>query len=230
MTPGPSACSGRPEPVEGRALAAPAGFWIRAGAASVDAASSVGATLVLASTVGFFFARRAVVTFRIGEPDTFWKGPLPLMLGVIGEVVYLLPLMFYLVWLIEPLTGATLGKRLVGLRIGRVDGLPAQPRSLWLRHALQTASFWGWTLALLAGRWEIGALASVAGVAVFAGMCLAIGPAKAALHDRISETRVWRHDTRGWLHRHVTATGEHGERRPRTPHRNGAAGIAPQAG
>jgi uncharacterized RDD family membrane protein YckC len=172
--------------------APPAGFWIRAAAGGVDLAAGLAASLALAPSVGIFFARRAVVTLRIGDPDTLWQGPLPLLLGLFGEVVYLLPFTLLLAWLLDPLTGATAGKRLFGLRVRAHDGRPATRPTLWRRSAVQTVGLWGWTLALLTGRWEIAALASLAGGVVVAGSLAALGPASLALHDRLSRTSVRR--------------------------------------
>jgi uncharacterized RDD family membrane protein YckC len=150
------------------------------------------AALLLSSSLGLFFARRAVVTLRIGEPDTLWRGPIPLLLGVVGEVVYLLPFALLLAWILDPLTGATIGKRLAGLRVRGMDGAPASGRARWGRSAIQTAGLWGLTLALVAGRWEIVVLATLAGGVVLAGSLLAVGPASLTLHDRVSGTSVWR--------------------------------------
>jgi hypothetical protein len=162
--------------------ARPAGLLIRALAACLDAAAGVGLAVLGASTLGMFFAHRAVATLHIGEPGTWWKGPIPLMLGVFGEVVYLLPFTFLLVWLSEPLSGATIGKRLLGLRVRCTGGPAASPSALWQRFAIQTVGFWGLTVSLLAGRWEIAAVALVCGAAVMV----------AGLHSRLSATRVWR--------------------------------------
>jgi len=147
---------------------------------------------VLAWSVGVFFARRAVVTLRIGEPNTLWKGPLPLMLGVVGEVVYLLPFTLLLVWILDPLTGATPGKRLLRLRVRDAEGQPISLQRRWYRTAVQTFGLWGLTLALLADRWEIAALAALGGGAVLAGSLVAMGPKSLALHDRLSRTSAWR--------------------------------------
>lgn len=167
-------------------------FWIRAAAAGADLTVGLAAAFILRSGIGIFFARRAVVALRIGAPDSLWKGPLPLMIGTFGEVVYLLPLVLFLVWILDPLTGATIGKRLFGLRVRDADGQPASWQRRWVRSALQTAGLWGWTLALLAGRWEIALLASVAGGIVLLGSLAALGPASLALHDRLSRTSVRR--------------------------------------
>jgi len=169
-----------------------AGFWLRAAAASVDLTIGFAAAIILRSGIGMFFARRAVVTLRIGRPDTLWRGPLPLMIGTLGEVFYLLPFALLLVWILDPLTGATLGKRLLGLRVRDANGQRASRRQLWYRSAIQTAGLWGWTLALLAGRWEIAVSASLAGAIVLLGSLVALGPASLALHDRLSRTSVCR--------------------------------------
>ena len=169
-----------------------AGFWIRAAAAAIDAGVGLVASLVLASSLGTFFAQRAVVTLRIGDPGTLWKGPLPMIFGAVGEVVYLLPFALLVVWILDPVTGATVGKRLLGLRVRDADGQPASRRRRWWRSALQSAGLWGWTVALVTGRWEIAALASLAGSVVLLGSLAALGPASLALHDRLSGTSVCR--------------------------------------
>lgn len=169
-----------------------AGFWSRAAAAGIDAGIGFAASLVLASSVGTFFARRAVVTLRIGDPNTLWKGALPFMLGAVGEVVYVLPFALFLAWVLDPLTGATVGKRLLGLRVRNADCQPAPRRRRWCRSALQTVGLWGWTLALLTGRWEIAVLASLAGGVVLVGSLGALGPTSLTLHDRLSRTSVCR--------------------------------------
>jgi uncharacterized RDD family membrane protein YckC len=148
--------------------------------------------LALSSTVGMWFAERAVVTLRIGEPGTLWRGPIPFVLGAVGEVVYGLPFAALLVGGLDPLTGRTPGKRLVGLRVRRADGAPAELPRRASRWAIQAVGFWGWTLALIAGRWEIAALATAAVAIVIAGMLAALGPHSRALHDRASGTVVVR--------------------------------------
>jgi len=169
-----------------------AGFWIRAAAAGLDAATGIALSLLLASSVGIFFARRAVVTLQIDNPDSLWKGPLPLMIGVFGEVFYLLPFTLLLVWILGPLTGATMGKRLLGLRVRDFEGRPISRQRHGYRTALLTVGLWGWTLALLAGRWELAALASLGGAVVLAGSLVALGPESLTLHDRLSRTSVLR--------------------------------------
>lgn len=169
-----------------------AGFAVRAAAAAVDSIVAIALTFLLSSSAGMFFARRAVVTLRIGEPGTFWKGPLPFILGIVGEFVYLIPFAMLLVWVLDPLTSATIGKRLLRLRVRSIDGAAVSIGRRWARTAILSAGFWGWTLALLAGRWEIAAVATAAGAIVVVGTLAAIGPSSLALHDRLCGTSVLR--------------------------------------
>lgn len=169
-----------------------AGFWIRAVAASVDAAVAFVGTLLLASSLGFFFAERAVVTLRIGQPGTWWKGPVPMMLGVVSTVSYLLPFVAAVVWSLDVWGGATLGKRLFGLRVRSADGRPMDVSRRLRRYAARTVFAWGWTLALLAGAWTLAVVATAGGVVAMAGCLMALGPESRALHDRVASTIVVR--------------------------------------
>jgi len=88
-----------------------------------------------------YFARRAVVTLQIGEPGTFWQGPIPLMLGVVGEVNYLLPFTLFLACMPDAVFSATAGKRLLVLAIVHVTGAPPSASARTLRTLLQTVGF-----------------------------------------------------------------------------------------
>lgn len=162
----------------------------RIAAAVIDAAVGVALTVALAPTLGLFFARRAVVTLRIGEPGTYWQGPVPMVLGAFGEIVYLLPFTLFVARLVEPLTGASLGQRALGLRTRADNGGAATRGGLMRRAVIQTVGLWGCTLALVAGRWEIAVLAVSCGAIVLLGCLGALGPGGLTLHDRLSRTRV----------------------------------------
>jgi hypothetical protein len=170
----------------------PAGFLLRAAAATIDAALGFGLALALSSSLGAYFARRAVVALRIGEPGTWWHGPIPMALGIFGEVVYLLPLTLLVVLAVEPFLGTTVGKAILGLEVGGEVDEPVPRARLWVRWATKGAGFWGWTVALLSGSWQVAALATGAAAAVAVGTLPALGPGRAALHDRITGTSVLR--------------------------------------
>ncbi len=183
-------------PIASGRLVGRGGCWRRAAGAAADLSVGVVTTLLLRSSLGLFFARRAVVTLRMDAPDSWWKGPVPLILGAFGEFVYLLPFTLFLVWSLDPLTGATVGKRVLGLRVCDEDGQAASRQRLWRRSAVQTVGLWGWVLALLTGRWEIALMASLAGGLVLGGSLLMLGPTSRALHDRLSRTSVRRRRSR----------------------------------
>jgi hypothetical protein len=111
--------------------------------------------------VGVFFARRAVVMLRIGEPGTLWKGPIPMMMGIAGTFVYALPLAFLLVALVEPITGASPGKMMFRVRPSSGESA-ASSRERW-RHAIIAATpWWGLTAALLFGSWQLAVIVVIA--------------------------------------------------------------------
>lgn len=161
-------------------------------AAAIDIALALGLAVLLAPTMGRFFAARAVVTLRIGDPSSLWSGPLPLILGTFGEIVYALPFTLLLAWLVGPITGATSGERITRLRICDTSGRPASRTAHWLRCAIETSGMSGWTLALLTGLWPIAVAASIAWAAIVAGTFATLAPRGRALHDRLSGTMVCR--------------------------------------
>jgi uncharacterized RDD family membrane protein YckC len=158
----------------------------------VDVAAGVGAALALSSTVGMYYARRAVVTLRIGEPDTFWQGPIPLMLGVVGEVTFLLPFTLFLAFGLDLLPGGSLGKRVFGLRIVGAAGSAATRGRRIARTFVKSIACWGVALSLVLGLWHLGAVTLGLGLVVAVGSLAALGPAGRTLHDRLSGTQVVR--------------------------------------
>lgn len=135
------------------------------------------------------------MTLRIGDPNTVWKGAIPFVLGVVGEITYLLPFTLLLVLMLDPLMGATVGKRVFGLRVRTADCRPGTRAQHWLRTAAKTVGLSGWTLALLIGRWELAVLATLAGGVALFGSLAALGRTSRALHDRLSGTTVCRSAT-----------------------------------
>ncbi len=109
-----------------------------------------------------------------------------------GEVTYLLPFTLLVFWILDPVAGATPGKWLFRLRVRAAGGSSASPGRLWLRGAIRTVGLWGWTLALLAGRWELAVLATAAEALVLAGFFSVLGPRRLAFHDRVCGTIVVR--------------------------------------
>ena len=128
---------------------------------------------------------------RIDEPGTLWQGPVPMVLGILGPLVYLLPAVFLLVLLPEAFYGASPGKFALGMRVRGEEGEPAPAGRRWLRWGIKTACFWGMTLALITGKWEPAAASIIAGALVLAGFFSTLGPSRQALHDHLSGTAVY---------------------------------------
>jgi hypothetical protein len=166
------------------------GFWLRLFTGSVDGVIGLVVALLLSNSTGVFFAHRAVVMLEIGSPNTLWQGPIPMVLGIMGTLVYGLPFAMLLVFLPEALSGATPGKCLLRIRVKGREDSPATKWRLWLRYLLKTCGLWGMTLALLAGSWELAIIAAVAQIVVLLGFLLCFGTNSLALHDRISGTVV----------------------------------------
>ncbi len=69
--------------------------------------------LLLASTVGRWWAGLAADILRIGEPGSVWQGGWAMTLGAAGNVVFGFPFAVLLVQLSRPIAGATPGRALV---------------------------------------------------------------------------------------------------------------------
>jgi hypothetical protein len=149
--------------------------------------------LALSNTiVGFFFASRAVVMLRIGAADTIWKGPIPMILGMLGPFVYGLPFAILLVLLAEPLTGTSPGKALLGLTIvPSGDGIPSR-RQRWRRAIVKATPCWGLTAALLTGSWVLALIVSIATVALLANVVVSCFTAIRPVHEAWSATWLTR--------------------------------------
>jgi hypothetical protein len=136
-----------------------------AGAINLLAALLLG--IVLSNTpAGDFFARRAVVMLRIGAPDTLWRGPIPMLMGIAGRFVYVLPVALLAVALCEPAFGNSPGKAMLGLA-NDAEGDRADSRARrWIRTIVRAAPWWGLTVALLTGSWVLALLSALVSLAL----------------------------------------------------------------
>jgi uncharacterized RDD family membrane protein YckC len=98
----------------------------------------------------------------------------------------------------EVVAGVTLGKRVLGLRIGTAEGRVAPRDQYLLRWLLKHAPtlvalltvLLSLVLPVLTG-WLM-LLSNLAGLAVVGGCFLALGTSRQALHDRLADTAVFR--------------------------------------
>ena len=91
----------------------------RAGAFVVDLFLAAVLATLLRSTVGEWFAHRAVDALAIGEPDTLWRGGVPMVLGAVGNWFYGLPFAMLLLQAPRLLLGTTPGRALVRIPVDR---------------------------------------------------------------------------------------------------------------
>ena len=165
----------------------------RLAADAVDLLAAAVLGVVLANTgVGFFFAMRAVVMLRIGAPDTIWKGPIPMIMGIIGTFVYTMPFAIMVVQLLEPLIRTSPSKALVGLTIVPTAGGAASRVQLWRRALIRAIPWWGLTVALLAGSWVLALIFSIVGVLMLGNFLLSLVTPIRPVDDAWSGTCVVR--------------------------------------
>lgn len=147
------------------------------------------AALILAPTLlGHFFATRAAVLLGIGEADSWFKGPVAMIIGIFGEFVFLLPLTLALVVLGEVVGGRGLGKRLLRIRI-----IGPGRSAFALRYLIKTSPLWLSVLALLSGAWGVEMIALAAALGLLLAWLISALAGGAAPHDRSAGTDLERH-------------------------------------
>jgi uncharacterized RDD family membrane protein YckC len=117
-----------------------AGFWPRAAAAIIDLlAIFLGAALMAAFGLGF----ASLIPERPDNPNFglyIYEGLMILL--VIGAVLGTLALILGYFTLLEGRFGTTLGKRLIGLRVLKENGLPIGYKEAFLRRLSYYFEFW----------------------------------------------------------------------------------------
>lgn len=91
----------------------------------------------------------------------------------------------------EALTGAALGKLLLGIRIRSGDGTPAPPEKLVARAALKHSGALISFLATVTGSAILEGLGGLAWLLIFVGCFFVLSPEKLSIHDRIAGTAVY---------------------------------------
>lgn len=142
------------------------------------------------SVIGFFFAGRAAVMLKIGSADTIWKGPIPMIMGVLGTFIYVLPLSTLLILSAEPLIGISLGKKILRLKIIPYNNLILSKKMLWCRSAIKTSIFLGLVISMLIGSWIVALCSLTLGFIVLCSMVLSLFLYIKPIHDALSQTCV----------------------------------------
>lgn len=94
-------------------------------------------------------------------------------------------------WLIEGLTGASPGKMVLGLKIGKEEGRQADMGVYLIRFVLKNIQSLLNIAAALVGSLVLSVLGGVSGFIIFIGCFLVLGTRKQAIHDMIAKTAVF---------------------------------------
>ena len=163
-------------------------LWRRFAAASIDAVAVIVLGMLLANTAGDWAAARTGIVLRVAQPDTFWVGPLPMVLGAIGNLVYGLPLNLLLVLLPEAFEGRGLGKLATRLRVTPLA--PDGTTTVLRRRLLYKCAPCLLALAsMLTLQLWLAVLAVAAAIVLFLGALPLLWDSP-ALHDRLAGTRL----------------------------------------
>jgi len=112
-------------------------------------------------------------------------------IGAVGGMMIGIYIFGFLYSLVEALTGASPGKRILKLKIGFEDGRTAPTSTYVARWAVKYAGTLIGLVALLPGLHLLGTVGSLAGFVVFVGCFLVLGDKKQALHDMAAKTAVF---------------------------------------
>ena len=167
------------------------GFGPRLGAWLIDAVVLCVAIGVIGPVLGGLFGAAAMSEAARQSGDSAAQGAAAGgLIGAIGGLIIGAPIIGTAYFLVEGLTGYTLGKLALGLRIGSADGTLASTQKLLIRFACKHVHF---VLGVL-GLFTLGmftTIGSVLGVVAFFGCFAALGEKKQALHDMIAGTAVY---------------------------------------
>jgi hypothetical protein len=163
----------------------------RLASALLDGAAALLVTGLLASTVGMYWAQRAVVTFRIEDPQSPWKGIGPMLLGLTGPVAYGFAAGLVLVLLGELMFGTSPGKLVTKTWILTANESRAPMGPLAIRFLVKMSGPLLYCLALITGRWEILPLAAIAGLTILVGGFGQWISKGRTFHDRAAGTSVF---------------------------------------
>lgn len=170
------------------------GFGSRLVALILDVVIIVGISFVIAPIAGGFLgaSAAAATTEATAVADPAVAAAAGGILGAIMALIVVLPLTYVVYYLIEGLTGITLGKLILGIKVANEDGTTAQVGSLITRWAVKSS---GNILTLLGAVLSVSILGTVGGIlglVIFIGCFLVLGAKKQALHDMVAKTAVFK--------------------------------------
>ena len=161
------------------------GFWPRFAAAGIDYAIIAALCAILGATIGGLL--RTPAGNEAAWADGLLGDPL---VGALAAVIAGFTLVGALYMSLEAWTGATIGKRVLGLVVVGEDGRPAPTGARVARYLVKNCHLLLGSAASLSGMWFIGTLAPLATLVVVAGSTMILTGERRALHDVVSRTTV----------------------------------------
>lgn len=124
--------------------------------------------------------------------DTAQDAALGGLLGGFAGMMVALPVITILYALLEAFTGMTLGKMILGIKVGRETGQEGDLGVYFKRYIIKNI---GNIIVMIAGFAAIEALTTIGGLislVMFLGCFLVLGEAKQALHDKLAKTAIYK--------------------------------------
>jgi len=110
------------------------------------------------------------------------------MFGFVGGTIIL----GFLNMLLEGVIGQTIGKMILGIKVGNQDGSTADIGKMMGRACLKSINGICTLLAALVGVDAIATIGSIGGLVIFVGCFLVLGGSKLSIHDMVTKTAIYR--------------------------------------
>lgn len=172
-----------------------ASFSLRLAGLLVDIGLSFVFGIIFAIIFGFY-------SYSFLEPIQTWAGNWKIVGAVFGYIVLVIgpfigiavgvSLSLTVNSLIETISGATLGKVILGLRVGDLVGKPASQKALWKRWAVKNSPTICFLISFLTPLTFFAPLGALLPFVVFFGSLLALSSKRQTLHDYLAGTAVYK--------------------------------------
>ena len=162
-----------------------AGFWLRLAATAIDYSIIAAICAMLGAAIG-------AASRPSGSLESVSLGGLAAdpYLAALAGLVAGFALVGSLYMCLEVWTGATLGKRALGLVVVAEDGHPAPAGLRVARYLVKNCHLVLGAAAAVSGVWFVGALVPLATLVVVAGSTMMLASERRALHDVVAGTAV----------------------------------------
>ncbi len=171
------------------------GFGLRFGAMLIDCVIIMVLAVVFGGMLGGLLGLGAGAALGTGsetEGAAAAGAAAGAVLGALGGFAIGVALFGFLYSLIEGLTGASPGKRILKLKVGTADGHKAEIATYLTRWAVKYSGTLLGVLSVVLAAPVIGTLGTLANLVVFVGCFLVLGANRQAIHDMLAKTAVFK--------------------------------------